>query len=44
MIAVLFAFILGNTIQLQVKYDQCKLEQFKPGICKIQKKLDKVGK
>lgn len=44
MFLILFGFLLGNTVQLQNKYDHCKANQFKGEYCKVQKHLYESNK
>lgn len=41
-IALLFGLIIGNTTQLQLKYEECKKENFEPARCELQKKLSEI--
>ena len=41
-IAVIWGLIVGNTTQLQLKYEDCKKEEFKPARCELQKKLNEI--
>jgi hypothetical protein len=43
-IAIIFGLILGNTVQLQNKYDFCKEENFKGEYCSVQKTLHESNK
>jgi len=38
---VIFA-VFGNLVQLQHKYDHCKVENFKGNYCEVQKKLNEL--
>jgi hypothetical protein len=43
-IALIFGLLLGNTVQLQNKYDYCKSKNFKGEYCEVQKKLHEANK
>lgn len=43
-IALLFGLLIGNTTQLQLKYEECKKENFVPARCELQKKLSEIKK
>ena len=41
-IAVIWGLIVGNTMQLQLKFDHCKEQRFKGAYCELPKKLSKL--
>jgi hypothetical protein len=43
-IALLFGLLVGNTTQLQLKYEHCKSLEFKGEYCELQKKLSEIKK
>jgi hypothetical protein len=44
LVAVIWGLIVGNTAQLQLKYDHCKSIEFKGEYCELQKKLSELKK
>jgi hypothetical protein len=42
MFILLIVAVFGNLTQLQLKYDHCKLEEFKGEYCSIQKQLNEL--
>ena len=44
MFLILIFALFGNLIQLQLKYDHCKSEEFKGSYCEVQKSLYESSK